>query len=133
MRKFAIALIAATLAAGATGAQAGPRLTGEERLAKMLEGREAGKPVNCISLSDSRDQTVIDKTALVYKSGNTIWVNRPRNADQLDDDDILVTYPNGGSFCRLDRVQTLDRPGYFVTGFVMLDDFVPYRKVAARD
>lgn len=133
MRKIAIALIAATLAAGATSAQARPRLTGEEQLAKMLEGREAGKPVSCISMSDSRDQTVIDKTALVYKSGNTLWVNRPRNADQLDDDDILVTYPTGGSFCRLDRVQTVDRPGHFVTGFLMLDDFVPYRRVAARD
>lgn len=133
MRKIAIALIAATLAAGATSAQARPRLTGEEQLAKMLEGREAGKPVSCISMSDSRDQTVIDKTALVYKSGNTLWVNRPRNADQLDDDDILVTYPAGGSFCRLDRVQTVDRPGHFVTGFLMLEDFVPYRRVVARD
>lgn len=133
MRKIGIALIAATLAAGATSAQARPRLTGEEQLAKMLEGREAGKPVSCISMSDSRDQTVIDKTALVYKSGNTLWVNRPRNADQLDDDDILITYPNGGSFCRLDRVQTVDRPGHFVTGILMLDDFVPYRRVAARD
>ncbi|PKB19203.1 hypothetical protein B0I00_1433 [Novosphingobium kunmingense] len=133
MRRIGLALIAATLAAGAPSAMAAPRQTGEERLAKMLEGREAGKPVSCISQMAARDQTVIDKTALVYKSGSTIWVNRPRNAEDVDDDDILVVYPTGGSFCRLDRVQTLDRPGHFITGFLMLDDFVPYRRVAARD
>lgn len=133
MRKIGFALIAASLAIGGSAAQAGPRLTGEQQLAKMLEGRVPGKPESCISLTAARDQTTIDKTALVFKSGSTLWVNRPRNAEDIDDDDILVTYPTGGSFCRLDRVQTLDRPGHFVTGFLMLDDFVPYRLVAARN
>ncbi|WP_296677282.1 hypothetical protein [Novosphingobium sp.] len=133
MRITGFALIAASLLIGGSAAQAGPRLSGEEQLAKMLQGREPGKPASCISLSESRDGTVIDKTALVYRSGGTIWVNRPQNARKLDDDDILVTYPTGGSFCRLDRVQTVERSGNFVTGFIALGDFVPYRRVAARN
>lgn len=132
MRRIVIALAATTLL-GSAAAQAGPRLSGEEQLAKMLEGREAGTPTNCISLSDTRDGTVIDKTALVYRSGGTIWVNRPKNAQHLDSDDILVTYPTGGQFCRLDRVNTMERSGHFVTGFVALDEFVPYRRVAPKN
>ena len=130
MRTIGLVLAAAALVTGGAVAHAGPRLSGEAQLAKMLEGREAGKPASCISLSDTRDGTVIDKTALVYRAGGTIWVNRPKNAQHLDDDDIQVTYPTGGQFCRLDRVQTMDRSGHFVTGFVALDEFVPYRRVA---
>jgi hypothetical protein len=133
MRTIGIALAGAALLAVGGAAQAGPQLTGEEQLAKMLQGRQAGKPTSCISLFNTRDSTVIDKTALVYRSGDTIWVNRPANPEHLDSDDILVTYPTGGDFCRLDRVNTMERSGHFVTGFIMLGDFVPYRKVAARD
>lgn len=131
MRTIGLALAAATLLVGGAAAQASPRPSGEEQLAKMLEGREAGKPTSCISLTDARDGTVIDKTALVYRAGGTIWVNRPKNAEHLDDDDILVTYPTGGQFCRLDRVNTMERSGHFVTGFVALGDFVPYRRVTS--
>lgn len=130
MRNIAIVAGALALICGAASAGAKPRLTGEQELAKMLEGREAGKPSSCIRLYDAQNSTVIDKTALVYRSGTTIWVNRPNNAEDVDSDDILVTYPTGGDFCRLDRVQTVDRTGHFVTGFLMLGDFVPYRKVA---
>ncbi|MBS0475347.1 MAG: hypothetical protein JSR28_09390 [Proteobacteria bacterium] len=133
MRTITIALAAASLVMGGAAAQAGPRLTGEQQLAKMLDGRVAGKPTSCISLSDTRDGTVIDKTALVYRSGGTLWVNRPDNARQLDSDDILVTYPTAGQFCRLDRVNTVERSGHFVTGFIALGDFVPYRRAEARD
>ena len=62
--------------------------------------------------------------------GDTIWVNRPDNAKDLDDDEILVTKTTGSQLCRLDIVQTMDRTSHFTTGFVGLGDFVPYKKVA---
>ena len=77
MRKTALLLAAAAMLAAPAALSAKPRLTGEERLAKLLEGREAGHPVSCLPLTASRDSTVIDKTAIVYKSGSTIYVNRP--------------------------------------------------------
>ncbi|MBS0481328.1 MAG: hypothetical protein JSR96_04100 [Proteobacteria bacterium] len=132
-RLGAIALAIASLGLAATTADARPRLTGEEELAKIIQDRVPGKPTDCISQFDGRDMQVIDKTALVYRSGGTIWVNRPADPHSLDSDDILVTYPTGSQFCRLDRVQTVDRSGHFVTGFVMLGDFVPYRRAAATD
>jgi hypothetical protein len=130
MRKFATAVIAATALLAAPSLLAKPRLTGEERLAKRLEGREAGKPQSCLPSWETRDLEVIDGVALVYGHGDTIWVNRPDNAKDLDDDEILVTKTSGSQFCRLDIVQTMDRTSHFTTGFVALGDFVPYKKVA---
>jgi hypothetical protein len=127
--KIGTALAAATLVIGAGGAQAKPRLSGEERLEKLIEGRVAGTPVSCISQSDRNDVEVIDKTAIVYGSGRTIYVNRPRYPNSLDSDDVLVTRLHGSQLCRLDSVRQHDRTTQTYTGFVMLGDFVPYRRV----
>lgn len=130
MRKIALVLAAAAVSLTGTAALAKPKLTGEQQLAKILEGREAGPPVDCISLSDSRDQRVIDKTAIVYGNGSTIYVNRPSNPNDLDRDDIMVTDIRGSQFCRLDIVRLRDRSGGFYSGFLSLQEFVPYRRVA---
>lgn len=129
MRNLALALAGAVTLLGAAAADAKPKLTPEQQLAKLIAGREAGKPVSCISLDDTRNMTVLDKTAIVYGSGSVIWVNRPRNAEHLDSDDIMVTHPTGGQLCSLDMVHTVDRAGQFPTGFLSLGEFVPYRKV----
>jgi hypothetical protein len=130
---------AATNGQAAQSAQSGqkhaPRAekhpTGEEKLAKLLAGREPGKPVDCISLSTARDTTVIDKTAIVYNDGGTLYVNRPNNADQLDSDSILVTKTSLSQLCRLDTVQLVDRSSLRTwRGFVGLEQFVPWRRVA---
>jgi hypothetical protein len=131
MKTIAIAL-AATAALLAAPAVAGkPRLTGEEKLAKLLEGREAGEPVRCLPISASDNLKIIDKTALVYGRGKTIWVNRPTNARSLDDDDILLRKSYTPQVCNLDIVQTLDRSSRMFSGTVGLSMFVPYRKIAS--
>lgn len=130
MRRIATALITATALLSVPAAvSAKPKLTGEEQLAKIIGDRVPGEPVSCISHFQTRDMEVIDKTALVYRNGGTIYVNRPRNAEDLDDDDVLVTRIHGGQFCSLDIVQTHDRSGHFWNGFVSLGEFVPYRRV----
>lgn len=103
---------------------------GELKLAKMLEGRVAGEPERCITTFRGGNLTIVDRTALVYRDGKTLWVNRTRNPDSLDDDDYLVIRKYGASsqLCRLDNVTTHDRTGNFFTGAVFLEDFVPYRK-----
>lgn len=128
MQKLAIALITATALLAAPAVQAKPKQTGEEKLAKILEGREAGKPVDCIPLSQTSSSRIIDKTAIVYDAGSVIYVNRPSNADSLDDDDIMVTELHTGQLCRLDTVKLHDRTSHMFSGFVGLNQFVPYRK-----
>lgn len=130
MNRIAAGMALAASLLVAPAAQAKERLTGEEQLAKMLEGREAGEPVNCIPLSQASDTTVIDKTAIVYRIGKTLFVNRPTNADALDNDDILVTRLYGSQLCSIDVVQLHDRSaGNMWSGFVALQKFVPYKKV----
>lgn len=134
MKKLAIAatFAACTALLAMPAADARTKQTGEQRLAKMLEGREAGKPVNCIPYSQTQNTTVIDKTAIVYRVGATIYVNRPDNVDKLTDDDIMVTKLYTSQLCSNDTIQLHDRnAGNMWNGFLGLNEFVPYRKVGA--
>ena len=129
MKRIALSLAAiAGLALTAGPSVAGERLSGEARLAKLLEGRVAGKPKSCINTFSNRNSRVIDETALVYGSGRTIWVNVPRNAEDLDDSDALVIRMHGSQLCRQDIVTTIDTASGFYTGNVFLGDFVPYTR-----
>jgi hypothetical protein len=130
-RKLGFAAAVSALLLAGTAADARTRLTGEEQLAKLLEGRVAGAPVNCITMRNIGPSTVIDKTAIVYGSGRTVYVQRPRiGATSLDSDDILVTQLTTSQLCSIDTVQLRDRNGHFWRGFVGLDKFVPYTRPA---
>ena len=133
MRKTALFLAATAVLAVPAAVSAKPKLTGEERLAKLIEGREAGEPVSCIPQHATRDTKVIDKTAIVYGSGNVIYVNRPRHPAALDDDDVMVVELHGSQLCRMDIVRMHDRTSHMYSGFIGLEDFVPYRRVAKKD
>lgn len=106
---------------------------GDVRLSKLLEGRVAGDPVSCIrSLPRDRMQ-IIEGTAYVYGSGNTIYVQRTRDPEQIDDNDTLVVNRFSASqLCRLDQMTTIDRYTGIFTGAVFFDDFVPYMRVKAE-
>lgn len=130
MRHLIPALLAAAAITAAPAATAREKLAPEDELAKLLEGRVAGEPQDCISLSTARSSQIIDKTAIVYKSGSTYWVNRPKGgAESLDDDDILVTKTTGSQLCSIDAVELRERTSHFYTGFVSLGEFVPYKRV----
>src|SRR5436305_1790600 len=116
--------ILATLLAGAAllaapVANARHRDTPEQQLAKLLDGRVAGKPVDCISLVRTGSSQIIDGKAIVYTVGNTLYVNQPRGgAEQLDDNSILVTNTFGSQLCSIDTVRLIDRNSFFPRGFV---------------
>ena len=131
MRGKIIALALSSIAlVGASGpALAKEKLSPEQRLEKRLEGRVAGKPVDCIFLPTVRSTTIYDGTAIVYDAGDVIYVNRPKSgASSLDDDDIMVTQPTNSQLCSVDIVKLHDRTGHFFSGSVGLGPFVPYRK-----
>ena len=128
----ALSLTAALIAVPAGPAEARTRLSPQQQLDKLLEGRVAGQPVDCIDTYRNRDSTVIDKTAIVYGSGRTIYVNRPKYPESLNSDDILVTELHSTQLCSVDVVKLHDRTGGWYRGFVGLSQFVPYTKVATR-
>ena len=132
MRKLMTALALASLALSGGAISAKPTLAerGEAKLAKLLEGREAGQPVSCIPNLPTPDLKVIDRTALVYGSGRTIYVNRTQDPRWISDNNILVSKPtNASQLCKLDSVYTMDRSTYMRGGAVMLEDFIPYTRI----
>lgn len=131
-RTIAAALAAGSLLLAGAAADAQPRLTPEQELAKALEGRVAGKPADCLYLPRVINTRIYDKTAIVYDAGDTLWVNRPDSgAKTLDDNDIMVTTPFGSQLCSVDIVRMVDRNAGFWRGSVGLGQFVPYTKVKA--
>jgi hypothetical protein len=103
---------------------------GEQRLAKLLEGRTAGTPKDCISAIPSRRMQTIDGVAYVYGSGQTIYVQRTSDPAQIRHTDMLVSNrPTVTQLCRLDVAQTFDRFTGQFTGAVFFEDFVPYTRV----
>ena len=133
MRKYFATLAVTVAVAAAAGLVTAPleaaRPSGEERLAKLIEGRVAGEARNCIFTPGNANLTVIDKTAIVYKAGGKVWVNRTANPEQIDDDDILVIRRfSGSSLCRQDIITLADRSTGMFTGVLFLEDFVPYEK-----
>jgi hypothetical protein len=128
MRKL-LSLTALTLLFGATAAQAAGPGDGEARLARALQGRVAGEPVNCIDLYRVRSSRVIDDTAILYDAGSVIYVNRPRSgAEDLNRWDTLVTRTPSTRLCSVDTVHVVNLPSGALTGIVFLGDFVPYRR-----
>ena len=127
MRKL-LSLAAATLLAGGA-AQAAP-VDREAELARALEGRVAGAPVSCIDLHRVRSSQVIPNTAIIYNAGGTLYVNRPRaGAQSLNKWDALVTRLPTTRLCSVDSVRLVEPNTGMMTGVVMLDEFVPYRRV----
>jgi hypothetical protein len=135
-RLYQPVIVIAALAIAAISAspvEAKDKLTGEQQLAKLLQGRVAEKPVNCIPIFSGDEQTtVIDKTAIVWGWGDVIYVNRPTNADSLNSDDILITHPTAGQNCSIDTIQLRDRSSHVYDGFVGLNQFVPWRRVKTQ-
>ncbi|MGQ0661302.1 hypothetical protein [Sphingosinicella sp.] len=129
MRKL-LPLIAGGLLAAGPALAANPQ--GEEQLERALAGRVAGEPVRCINLHGSSSSTIIDDTAILYRVGGTIYVNRPRaGAESLDRSDTMVNRLWGSQLCSIDTVRMVDPTTGFFRGIVFLGEFVPYRRVSS--
>lgn len=135
MRYRLSGLMAVLALAGAGAADAAtPKPPPEQVLAKMLEGRTAGAPVDCIDSRSIETVDIVDKTAIVYRlRGGRLYVNRPRiGADALRRDQTLVTRTVGTRLCSFDAVNLLEAGARFEAGFVSLGTFTPYDKPKAR-
>lgn len=127
----ALALLPA-LALGACAAQGGGRA--EERAAKeiarAIEGRVAGEPVDCVMASRLRGPQIVDSRTILYReSGRRLWRNDlPDNCPFLRPDRILIVELHGSNLCRNDLFSTLDRGSRIPAGKCRLGKFTPYDK-----
>lgn len=128
-------IVAGMLLTVAGAAPAARAVDPEAKIAKVLEGRIAGDPVDCINLRDIRSSQIIDGTAILYDTGRRLYLNRPESgASWLDHYDILVTDTHSPQLCSIDIVRLVDQTSGFQSGSVALGKFVPYSRTpkAAR-
>ncbi len=124
MLKMLPVIIAAAAAASAVQAQAPDR---EAQLAQELGDRVAGEPVRCINYRQVRNTRIVNDTAILFRIGSTIFVNRPRSgAETLDDSFALVNDRPDGRLCSGDNLQLTEGMG--ITRMIVAGDFVPYRR-----
>lgn len=129
MRTPTRALTILLLGTAAIAADAAPNQKGEAELARETAGLVAGKPVRCLTLGRTDGSTIIDGTAILYRGpAGMLWVNRPRGAEALREDDVLVEEIYGSQLCNLDQIKLIDRGSRMQRGFVGLNDFVPYTR-----
>ncbi len=127
--RLSSSLVAAALLVAAGSAQAADR-SPEAELARAVEGRVAGPPVDCIELRDIRSSRIIDRTAIVYEvSRGTHYINRPESgASSLRSGLTLVTDTHSPRLCSVDIVRLYDPTAGMQMGSIGLGKFVPYRK-----
>ena len=124
MLKMLPVFIAAAVAASAVQAQAPDR---EAQLAQELGDRVAGEPVRCINYRQVRNTRIVNDTAILFRIGSAIFVNRPRSgAETLDDSFALVNERSDGRLCSGDTLQLTEGMG--ITRMIVAGDFVPYRR-----
>jgi hypothetical protein len=100
-------------------------------LDKELSGKVAGKPLNCLSSSQTADVIRVSDTMLLYRqSGRLVYQNKLRyTCHGLErGDDIIVTEIFGGNLCKGDLLRLVDRTSGIQGPVCSLGEFVPYRK-----
>lgn len=101
---------------------------GEAKLAKLLDGRTAGKPVQCLDMNQRRDMQVVERTALVFRVGDTYYVSRPDGVNFLTWSDIPVFKIWGDQLCSKDIVHLRDSSTGMPGPAMVMNEFVPYRR-----
>jgi len=99
-------------------------------LAKELEGRTAGKPVDCISASSVQGPTMIGKNIVLYRQGGqTVWRNDLVAAcPAMGFGNTMVIELHGGQICRNDMFRVIEPGSSIPSGYCRLGKFTPYRK-----
>ena len=118
-------------ALGLLGAAA-PAAHRQDALASALEGRIAGKPVDCVPNARLNGPEIIDEKTLIYReSGRRIWRNDLiGQCPGLRPMDTLIVDVFGSQLCRNDHFRALT-PGTRIPGAICrLGSFTPYDKPA---
>ena len=94
-----------------------------------LAGRTAGPPQRCVATRQAEAPRLGGDRVILYGGGRTLWVNRlSEGCVGINRNDILVVEPAPGSYCRGDRVRSVDPLSGLPGPGCILGDFVPFRR-----
>lgn len=133
MRHIALILAGAGLFACSTAPQPVVRSADKQaEYAKLIDGKVAGQPTNCLPSYNADDMRVIDDNTLVFRqSGNRVYVaNLQGGCPYLGRGGYaMVTRQVGtGGLCRGDIAQVVDTGSGISVASCVFGDFTPYTK-----
>ncbi|WP_132909736.1 hypothetical protein [Sphingomonas sp. BK235] len=128
MRFLSTFAAAAALSAGAIAAAPRDR-SPEAEYQRLIAGKTAGKPQDCIDTRFTNPQLSAAGTKLIYRVSNKlVYVSETGGGcENVRRGDTLVTRQFQTRLCRGDIAQTIDLPARIPSGSCALGAFVPYR------
>jgi hypothetical protein len=124
MRLLPLLLLTAACAASGAGPSGG-----EAELSRELAGRTAGAARDCVSISPGANLVPRGRETLLYRNGDTIWVNRlAASCPGLDEMSQIVIEVHGSQYCRGDHFQARDAGQSIPGPICVLGSFTPYRR-----
>jgi hypothetical protein len=134
MTRIASLFLAASFLSSCTAGMSSPQprsLRAENELHRALDGKVAGRPIDCLQSRTSGDMQIIDDNTILFREGRRIYVQAPRGgcAPLGSGTYTLVTHSYGGmGLCRGDIVRVFDLQGGFEVGSCSLNEFVPFER-----
>ena len=123
-------LLLGGLVASCNAAPPPPVTTGQaSTAARLLAGKVAGPPVNCISDFRAYDMRWLDSDTVAFKaSGNRVYVNHFQGGcDNYGGRYALVTRQVAtAQLCRGDIASLVDTTSRYQAGSCVFGDFIPY-------
>lgn len=97
-------------------------------LAKALEGKVAGKPVNCVSTFRGENLRAVGDHTLLYRVSKTLTYRNDLQGvcHGLSFGDALVLRVWGSEYCRGDIAHSVNLTTGSMSGTCALGEFVPY-------
>lgn len=124
-------LIATTAACGSAVATEPMRdMRAETRLARLLDGKVAGRTMACINQRDAMDQRIIDERTIVYRVGRgRLYRNDiPGGCPRLDSRSTLIRRTTSPSICSGEIFEVRDAALGTSYGSCTFGEFTEYRR-----
>lgn len=105
---------------------------GQQDYERLIAGKVAGAPMQCLQSRDMNDMTVIDESTVAYKRGSTVYMSHMQGpCSGLGGSAIMVTRTFGAAqTCRGDIARMVDPTSHIERGSCLFGEFTPY--MAAR-
>jgi hypothetical protein len=133
MRSLFLPVAAAALASCSAnlGPPEPPSPQAQARLQQLIAGRSAGPAVSCLPRGRGSDMTVVGDGTVVFRSGNTVYVNDMRGGcPNLRSHYALVTRQSGGGgLCSGEIAEVIDPASGISVSSCSFGEFVPYRRM----
>lgn len=99
-----------------------------KEIAKALEGKVAGKPVNCVPTFSGTNLRAAGDHVLLYRANSRVTYRNDLVGvcRGLRQGDTLVIKMFGSQYCRGDIAHAVNLPSGMMTGSCSLGEFVPY-------